>query len=131
MSINKQKIGAMVVVGIIFSVPLLVSAAGLVPCGASGEPECDFSQLIKMANNIIQFLLYSVAVPLAALGFMWVGANLIINQNKEGAWSTAKESFWYIAQGFAIMIGAYLLIKLILFQFLSDEQAKFMEFIIK
>ncbi len=100
--------------------PFAVGAAGLVPCGGGGgEPVCDFNQLMVMANNIIRFLMYSVAVPLAALGFMVVGARLVFNQNKEAAWTTAKESFGDIGRGFFIILGAFLLIKFVLSQFLA------------
>ena len=120
MNMNTQKFAATVIAGIIFSIPLFVYSAGLVPCGGPNEPACDFNQLIVMVNTIIHFLMYIVAVPLAARGFMWVGGNLILSQDKASAWSTAKERFWDIGKGFAIMIGAFLLIKFILSQFLAD-----------
>ena len=119
---NKQKIGAIMFAGFIVWLPFIVSASGLVPCGGGGtppEPPCDFSQLMVMANKIISFIIYGVAVPLAALGFMWAGADLVLNQNKEGAWSTAKERFGDIAIGFFVILGAFLLIKFILYQFLN------------
>ncbi len=121
MNINKQKFSAIILAGFVISLPFVVWAAsetGLVPC----VDNCDFNQLMIMASNIIKFLTYSVAVPLAALGFMVVGARLIFSQNKETAWTTAKESFVFIAKGFAIIIGAFLLIRFILDQFLSPEQ---------
>lgn len=111
--------------------PVFVSAQVGVPCGdfASGQKECGFNDLIILANNIIKFLMFSVAVPLAAIGIMWVGGNLVINQDKEGAWSKAKDSFWDIILGFGIMLASYVLIKTVLFAFISDEQARFMQFI--
>jgi hypothetical protein len=136
MKMSKQKFSATVLAGIVLTIPFMVSAAsssGLVPCGgAPGDTynsptgpqpsnhDCGFNDLSIMANTIIHFLMYDVAVPLAALGFMYVGGNLILNQDKPHAWITGKERFWDIGKGFAIMIGAFLLIKLILAQFLAD-----------
>ncbi len=138
MKINKQKIGVMVVAGVILILPLIAFAnehIGIVPCGVPGGEyldsnkapqsaagECGFSDLIILASNIMTFLIYYVAVPLAALGFMWAGSDLVINQKKEEAWSKAKDRFWDIGKGFAIMIAAFLLIRLILDEFLSVEQ---------
>ncbi len=109
-----------------FLLPMYVSAQVGIPCDG---PDCGFDDLIVLANNIIKFLMFSVAVPLAAIGFMWVGGNLIINQDKEGAWSKAKGSFWDIAMGFGIMLVAYVLIKTVLFAFLTEESASFVQFI--
>ncbi len=131
MNINKQKISAMVTVGAILVLPFIVMATSGehvgIPCTGL---DCDFDDLIVLASNIMNFLIYYIAVPLAALGFMWAGADLVLNQDKAHSWSEAKERFWDIGKGFAIMISAFLLIKFVLFQFLSDEQAKFMNFII-
>lgn len=106
----------------LFVFPLALSAQVGIPCDG---PDCTFDHLIILANNIIKFLMYSVAVPLAALGFMWIGGNLVVNQDKEGAWSTAKEGFWNIAMGFLIMLGAYLLVKLVIYAFLDTEKGFF------
>ncbi len=102
------------------------AATGLVPC----DTNCGFNDLMILANNIIDFILYKVVVPLIALGFMWVGGNLIFNQEKVSAWDEAKKSFLVMAQGVFIIIGAFLLIKFVLFQFLTEEQATFTRFLI-
>lgn len=103
--------------------PMYISAQIGIPCGdiADGQKECTFNDLIILANNVIKFLMYSVAVPLAALGFMWIGGNLVVNQDKEGAWSKAKEGFGNIGLGFIIMLVAFVLVKLVLYAFLDTE----------
>ena len=106
----------------LLAIPTFVMSAGLVPCGSGGgEPECDFNQLVVMTNNIIKFLLFSVAIPLAALGFMIAGAMLVLNQNKEGAWTEARGRFESIGMGFFIILGSFLLVKLVLFAFLNTD----------
>lgn len=120
--------------------PMVVYGESLIPCGnpeyvvegvtIPAQPPCDFNYLIKLVNNIIYFLIYYITVPLAALGFMWAGANLVLNQDKESAWSDAKERFWDIGKGFAIILGAYVLIKIVLGAFLGCDQIEFMRFIV-
>ena len=117
----------------IFALPLVVSAQLGIPCGSDTPPAdhpCGFNDLLVLVNNIISFLIYYIAVPLAALGFMFTGANLVINLNKESAWSDAKGRFWDIGMGFGIILGAYVLIKMVLFAFLSEEQINFMKFML-
>lgn len=114
--------------------PMIVYGAGLglIPCGETpfvlnSDPAttathaCEFNDLFRIANTIIHFLMIDVAVPLAALGFMYVGGRLVVLQNKESEWEKAKEGFADIGKGFAIMLGAYVLIKTILFAFLDTS----------
>lgn len=143
-TILKQKTTAVILSLAILVVPTVALGASLIPCGqrAGTAPitvggssydttkECGFNDLIILANIIIKFLMIDVAVPLAALGIMWAGGNLIVNQNKEGAWTEAKESFWNIGIGFGIMLGSFVLLKLIFFTFLSTDQINFMKFML-
>ena len=134
MKTTNKKNAATILVFAVLIVPIMAYGASLVPCGQpAGTPDiivggisrptinpCGFDDLIVLANTIVRFLMYDVAVPLAAIGFMWAGANLVLNQDKEGAWSEAKERFVNIAKGFGIMIGAYVLIKFVLYTFLNQ-----------
>lgn len=129
--INQKKLAAVFAL-MAFAIPLLVlgqeASAGLIPCDG---PNCTFASLVTLANNIIKFLLFKVSIPLAAVGFMYAGAKLILNQKKESAWSEAKESFLLMGQGFGIMLGAYVLIKVVLYAFLTTEQINFMGFLLQ
>ena len=127
--INQKTFATILAVGF-FAVPVFVWAQVGIPCGdiAAGQKMCGFDDLIILINNIIKFLMFKVAVPLAALGFMFMGAKLVINQNKEGAWTEAKAGLGYIATGFFMMLGAYILIKTIPFALLSNDQVAFMQF---
>lgn len=119
-----KKISAGMLAGGILVMPAIIMAQVGIPCGTVVDGklvECGFDHLIILANNIIKFLVFSVAVPLAALGFMWAGAMLVLNQNKESAWSEAKERFGDIAKGFGIILAAFLLIKFVLYEFLNTD----------
>lgn len=120
---NMRKITATVLTGAVFVIPAVGLAQVGIPCNG---PDCDFNSLITLANNVVKFLVFTVSVPLAALGFMFVGARLVLNQNKEGAWSEAKQSFEYIAIGFGIILAAFLLIKFVLSTFLNVGYTAFL-----
>lgn len=108
--------------------PVVTWAQVGIPCGdiSSGGHECGFDDILVLINNIVKFLMFSVAVPLAALGFMFVGGKMVLSSNKESAKTEAKESFTNIAIGFLMMLGAYVFIKTILFAFLNDRDANLM-----
>lgn len=135
---NIQKKVAAAGAFVMFMVPLLVlgqeTGSGLIPCvgvAGPGGNACDFNSLIVLANNIIKFLLYKVSVPLVAVGAMYAGAKLILADNKESAWTEAKGRFADIGTGFGIMLGAYVLIKVVLFAFLTEKQVTFMGFLLQ
>ena len=129
--ILNQKITAGIASAVVLVIPLLANSQVGIPCGdfTAGQKECGFNDLIILANNIIKFLMFSVAVPLAAIGFMYTGGRLIVMQSKESEWEKAKTGFADIAMGFGIMLGAYVFIKTILFAFLTQEQPSFMQFL--
>lgn len=106
-------------------VPLYASAQVGIPCDG---PDCGFDDLIMLINNVIKFLIFAVAVPLAALRFMYAGAILVLNPNKEESKTKAVNIFQGVGIGFLVMLGAYVLIKTLLFAFLTDDQAGFMQF---
>jgi len=135
MKISKGKIGATVAVMFILSIPLATFAqpaqTGVlgIPCGSPETHPCGFNDLITLVNNIIQFLIYFIVVPLIALAFMITGARFILNPNKESAKTLAKEQFEMIAIGLFWILAGFLLVKTVLFYFLSEEQKSFMKFI--
>lgn len=115
----------------IITTPFMVGAAGFVPCGGPGEKSCTFDHLIIMINKLIQFALYGLVVPLAAVAFMWAGASLVLQQDKHHAWTEAKERFTDVFIGIAIIMAAFVVVKFILFTFLKADQYSFVQFLLK
>ena len=56
----------------VFSV-MAVQAAGLVPCGGAGEPACNFCHLKTLAENVINFALYNIAIPVTVIFIVYGG----------------------------------------------------------
>lgn len=110
----------------LFLIPSVLYAQIGIPCDG---PDCTFDSLIQLVNNIIKFLMYGVAIPLAALGFMFVGAKMVLSPNKESAKTEAKESFGNIIKGFLIMLSSYLLIKTGLFLLMDEKQQTLIKFL--
>ena len=91
-----------------------VSAAGLIPCGGSGEDACKFSDFFVLIKNIIDFLLVSIAIPLAALSFAVAGWMYLTAGGDSGQIKKAHELFKNVAIGFIIALSAWLIVKAIL-----------------
>lgn len=92
-----------------------VSAAdGLVPCGGSGQNPCTFSDFFVLINNVINFLLFNIATPLAALTFAVAGWMYLTAGGDTGKIKQAHELFKNVAIGFIIALSAWLIVKAIL-----------------
>lgn len=98
---------------------------GLVPCnnntqavtnsdGSVTPPvPCDFNQAEALINNIITFILFYMALPIAALSFAWAGFLLVKAQGGE-AKNKAKEIFANTVYGLLFAAGAWIIVSTIL-----------------
>ena len=121
---------------IIFSPPLMVLGAGLVPDCNTGEvikipavvvngvvtvPEkyeyknpCDFNAVMDIINKVINFLLVYLVTPLFALILVYVGwLYLSASGNQENV-TRAKKILRNAVIGFVIALAAWLVVKTIL-----------------
>lgn len=125
MNFNKKflvarKIGIFVLTAIIILSPVVVSSAGLVPCGGNGETQCGYRDLIVMANKIINFLI-EASVVIALLLFTYAGFLLAFSGGDTGAMSKAKAIFWNVVKGLVIALAAWLIIDTILSVLLKGD----------
>ncbi|MFZ2978887.1 MAG: hypothetical protein WA057_04425, partial [Candidatus Magasanikiibacteriota bacterium] len=49
-------------------------AGGLIPACPNG---CGFNELMQLVNNVIKFVLFALAVPIAALMFVYAGFQMV------------------------------------------------------
>ena len=104
---------------IIFSVPLISFGAKLVPeCniivnGVMTEP-CDFNYLMTLINNIISFILITLATPIFALIIIYAGWLYLSSGGSSENVSKAKHIFKNALIGYVIALAAWLIVKSIL-----------------
>lgn len=111
-------------------VPLSVGAqkvsSGLIPCGnvelhggiAPGQ-ECEFNDLVQLAQNVINFLIFKIASPLAAIMFAYAGFLYLTNGGNESKVKQAHDIFWYVFLGLVISLAAWLVVNFVLEFFLG------------
>jgi hypothetical protein len=119
------------VIGLLFSSPLMLGAWApgepIVPCGqrnASSEIKwCVFDDVIKLADNLIDFFIW-VSIPISAILFLFAGYLYTTAASSEQNISRAHGIFSKLAVGMIIVLGGYYIIKLI-FTVLAPEYSPF------
>ncbi len=95
--------------------PGISLAAGLIPCGTKENPApCDFTAFMTLINTIISFILFDLAVPIAAIMFAYAGFLLVTSGGSTGSRETAKKVFTNTALGLIFIAGAWLIIRTVL-----------------
>jgi len=117
-----KKIFLIIFLATFFLFPLLSSAAGLVPCGGQGEPVCQLCHFFVLFKNIVDFFLFKIVPPLAALmlaigGFMYIfayfgGAVALPGGGKGGPalLSQANKLLTSVVWGLLIIFGAWIFV---------------------
>ena len=92
--------------------------AGLVPCGKPDQTgkivQCNFQGFMQLIDNIMKFILFSLAVPIAAIMFAYAGFKLVTSGGSAEAKTRAKTIFSHAVFGIVIAAGAWLIVKTIL-----------------
>jgi hypothetical protein len=105
-----------------------VCPGSLIPCGCDGPdanttvdtPEqCTFNDFVVLAQNVINFLIFKIASPLAAIMFAWAGFLYVTNNGNEGQVKRAHDIFTYVFIGLVLALAAYLIVYFVLRFFVS------------
>ncbi|MFA6257006.1 MAG: pilin [Candidatus Paceibacterota bacterium] len=92
-----------------------VPEPGLVPCTNTLTDPCDFNALMEMVNKIIDFLLFKMFVPIAAIMFAYAGVIMVTSGGEaSGERAKAKKIFTNTVLGLIIAVAAWLIISTIL-----------------
>ena len=98
---------------------------GLVPCGNTetanvvSDP-CTWEKLVELAQIVINFLIFRIAAPLAAVMFIYAGFLYVTAAGNEGQVKTAHDIFWAVFIGLVAALAAWLMVSFILRFFLGD-----------
>lgn len=99
----------------------IASADSLVPVcntqvktdGTFADP-CDFDMVMTLINNVITFLLFTLATPLFALILIYVGWLYLSDQGNSENITKAKKILKNALIGYIIALAAWLIVKTIL-----------------
>ena len=85
-------------------------AQGLVTC----TNDCDFNKLIQMVQNVLNFLIYDIGSPIAAIMFAVAGYFYLTAGDNESKVKRAHDIFISVLWGFGIMLIAWALVNFVL-----------------
>lgn len=108
---NLKRFAAGSIVFLTLSALPLFAFAALIPCDGI-TIKCDFKALVKLVQNIINFLVY-MAAPVSAVAFAWAGVLYLTAAGDEKKISQAHTIFTDVLIGLAIILSAWLIVKLI------------------
>jgi len=86
---------------------------GLVPCDNSAAYPCDFTAFMTLINKVITFILFYMALPIAAIMIAYAGFLLITAAGGEQK-TKAKNIFFNAVIGLVIAAAAWLIIRTLL-----------------
>lgn len=97
------------------------TAAGLfIGCNEETKPDgtfvnpCGFDDLMLQINKFITFLIFDLAMPLAAIAFCYAGFLFMTSGDSPGNREKAKGIFKSVLIGFVIALAAFLIVKTIM-----------------
>ncbi len=91
---------------------------GLIPCGQTDpvthtvlkKDQCDFNDFLQLIYNIIWFLVYALAVPLATISILWAGILYVYSAQDPGKRNEAKKIIHAAIWGLVIALAAQLIV---------------------
>ncbi len=111
------------VVFFILLVPFFVFAQGLVPC----DVDCGFSDFIQLIQNVINFLMFDVAAPLAAIVFAWAGIIMFTAGGSPDKIKQANETFKWVLIGIIVALSGWLIVSAIMGALLGADVSNFLQ----
>ncbi len=92
-------------------VPVLSFAEGIVPC----KDNCDFNQFMTLINNVVKFMLFKLALPIAGIMFAYAGFIMVTaGESASEARTKAKGIFMNALIGLCIAATCWIIIYSIL-----------------
>lgn len=89
-------------------------AGGLVPCSGTAANPCTFNKFMALANKVIQFLIFGLALPISAIAFAYAGFLLLTSGGNEANRTKAKDVFKTVFLGLLAALAAWLIVYTIL-----------------
>ena len=94
----------------LFLISFQTQAAGLIPCGGKGQNPCQLCDFLVLFQNIVNFLLFKIVPPVAALMIVIGGIMFFMGGASPGMLQKAKSLLTSVAIGLVIIYGAWVFV---------------------
>lgn len=99
-----------------------IASAGIVPCGTSEHPvPCQICHLFVGVVNIVNFLLFKIAIPLTVIALIYGGIVILTSAGSEEKLKKGKRAVGLAVWGALIAFAAWLIINVILVALLDPK----------
>ncbi len=91
----------------------------LVPCGGPGQKACGYYDLLRLVNNLIDWVI-KISIPISAGIFAWAGIQYMMTgvmDKKAQAKKMLMNTFW----GFVFILSAWIIVSLVINTLLNPE----------
>jgi hypothetical protein len=86
-------------------------AANLIPCGTNENPQaCTLCDFLRLGENIVDFLLFTIVPALAALMLAVGGVMYFLSGINSGLLKKAKDLLTYVVVGIVVLYSSWLII---------------------
>lgn len=75
---------------------------------------CNFNALMTMVNTVISFILFGMAIPIAAIMFVYAGFELVTSGGSTEKRGIAKKVFTHAVIGIVLAVAAWVIVNTIL-----------------
>jgi hypothetical protein len=116
--INMQMAVIFLVVG--FFAPMTAAAGGLIPCGGDGQAQCQTCDVVKLMDNLIDWLIAILSI-VAAILIAYAGVRLVLSVGDASAKEFAKRSISNVIIGYVLLLACWLLVDTAVKFLLSDQ----------
>ncbi len=82
----------------------------IVPCGGATQPDCTLCHLWHLASNIINFLTFNLAIPMAVLLFVAAGVIFMVSGGSQEKVALARSIFTNTVIGLVIIFTSWIFI---------------------
>lgn len=89
--------------------PQNVDSGGIFNTSVCDGPNCDFPSLLKLAKNVMNFLIL-LSIPVFGIIAAYAGWTMLTSGGSEGARDKAKQMFTKGIVGFLWVLGAWLIV---------------------
>lgn len=101
--------------------PVVMQAAGLVPCGGPGEPACQTCHVIELVNGTVSWLVVFLGT-VAAIIIVYAGFKLVTSGGNGHAMGEAKSMINNMIIGYVIVLAGWLLVDTGMKMLLTDGE---------
>ncbi|MCX6712961.1 MAG: hypothetical protein NTY66_02000 [Candidatus Vogelbacteria bacterium] len=116
---------------LLLTLPLagLAATSTIIPCGGSGAAggisatPCTWNDLYILINNVIRFVAFDLGIPLMTLAIIVGGLELVWHRDEPTARKIWKDRILQAFIGLALILCAYLLVKVVVWGLTGDAPA--------